>query len=229
MASKSKKEQKEDFVEFLNKKKTKIGTEKSQPSKITKEVENPDNNGSLKFLLSKLEGKVFGEENSKSKVKKPQPEKQKIPVSKVELKESTETDGNLEEVKHNLKQFYKQKLEKGDIDEIPLKMKEVLKVKQEKKDKFTPKLETEEIHTETVVYQVKRFATTETKDDLRNFFIGVIGEDNFIKIKLMKNENKEFTGIVLLEVMNNEDSNSKLTSSRVIYKTKKLKISRHQI
>jgi hypothetical protein len=204
------------FADFVQKKKKRIFEDKEK-----KQIELSEAN-SIKNILSTLNGKIFCEDRCKDKdIQKEKKEKIKD-LPKVDK----ENNGlELDEIKI-IKQYYDQKLDDKQLRKIPKAISSIIHTNKEKSHINKPNKEVVIIsQAKESVYQVKRFESNVTSNEILEYFSEKIGNENIITIKRIKNENKIFTGIVLLTVKNTKKVIDDLTSKRLLFKGKKLKIS----
>lgn len=241
----------EKFVQFLNKKKAKEHTKANNIANKNEILNKPN---SIKDFLSCLQGKIYGEERVKDIKNNKLLETNKTEVNKKEdseedsnndavnyftdssnennyrnnkfkseLKLNSDDDENLKEIK----QYYMQKNQDGNsIKELPKLIKDKISKNKRKSNEIEKIYKEEHPH---IVYQIKRFDSSVTKQDIKDYFIEKVGKSNYVKIKQKKNEEGVFNGIILLEVLNNKEVKSNLTQKRILFKGKKLKISQIDI
>lgn len=205
-----------DFVKFLNKKKNKTIEIIEAKKKVEEKNKTDEKNDSIKDFLNNL--------NTTSQVKKKNNEdntksykeisNKSIETNKINnINKTNETNENNDsyenkELYNCTKQYYKYINSKGIKKEVPILMK--------KKLEDLKKME------ENLKFKVKKFSTTTQKSNIEHFFKNIL-EENLVEVKLIKNDS-QFTGEIILECKNNDDSKNILLNKKYYYDNSKLKI-----
>ena len=187
------------FVEFVNKKKEK---QEEKEKKEKKEKETKQNENELNLNEDGI--KIYGN------------------------KEFLKNDGLLKNVLSKLKEksFGEvyippiKETEKPDSDSDSDSEETVKYIQKQPKSKNIP------IKESTEVYQVKRFDKTTTREELYEFFSGIVGKDKLIKIRMSKNEERVFEGIIQIEIVATPDVKLKLLQKKLVYNKNRLKIAK---
>jgi hypothetical protein len=79
-----------------------------------------------------------------------------------------------------------------------------------------------------VVYKVARFDKDTSKEELDSFFSKILGK-NLVKVKRLKDDNKQYTGIVLIEVKNNSEVEKLLFDKKYNHNNNRLKIKKFEV
>lgn len=84
-------------------------------------------------------------------------------------------------------------------------------------------------NTHHIIYQIRRFKEDTTREDLYKFFEGILGKNNLIKVKLLKDNEKKFNGVVLIEILNTPTVKNSLLGKKLNYDNNRLKIKEYEI
>jgi hypothetical protein len=178
-------------------------------------------------LLSQLKGKEFGVVNKSISNKKPKKDDDDS-VYEIKLKEdkllqnpfsTTKNKNNESKDKlSNNKKFNKNSENKNELESI-------VKTQLSKSNNKINEDVTPHAH---VVYKVARFDKETTKEELEKFFSKILGK-NLIKVKRLKDDNKEYTGIVLIEVKNTPEVEKLLFDKKYNHNNNRLKIKKFDI
>lgn len=217
-----------EFVEFLNKKKEKLIKDKDEKEK-KKNLVDPfgNNDGKLKDLLSQLKGKEFGEVD-KDMIKKKSNINVEENLFEVKLKEDKllqnpfSNKNNKISKEFNYKENRKSKIQNkhsekdNDLDNI---------VKSQLNKSSGKNLEETPAHP-NIVYKVARFDNDISKQELETFFTKILAK-NLIKVKRLKDDKKQYTGIVLIEVKNTQEVEKILFDKKYNHNNNRLKIKKY--
>lgn len=205
-----------DFVKFLNKKKNKTIEIIEAKKKVEEKNKTDEKNDSIKDFLNNLNttSQVKKKNNEDNKKSNKEISNKSIETNKInntnKINETNENNDSYEnkELYNCTKQYYKYINSKGIKKEVPILMK--------KKLEDLKKME------ENLKFKVKKFSTTTQKSNIEHFFKNIL-EENLVEVKLIKNDS-QFTGEIILECKNNDDSKNILLNKKYYYDNSKLKI-----
>ncbi len=224
------------FISFLNKKKIKQGGDerndkvnnineadkgfvvknrKLSDEEVNENNENKENNADIKNFLSSFYSTKTQEKPSATTISS---------NSNVKNNENEAAQEEREEIKAMAKQYYKYLNKKGIAKEMPILMKKQLNIKEMPINK--PFNKEENIKEEKYLwFQMKKFPLDSTKEKIKEFLLSIFDTD-LHKVKRLKDQSNEFNGIIHIEITNNEEAISKLTSKKHYYEKNKLKIAK---